>query len=114
RLGNDEKIGLMAGIVVVVQEQRNDTGRVGGEKSRLAADGALQIVGVAPGRLRIADTDRPVAGRRATTRAAGITEPPRGHLGKLDEIAVLERMALATEPVETVLDVRGVARLAHL
>ncbi len=114
RLGDGEQIGLVARIVVVVEEQRDDTGRGGGEKSRLPADGALQIVGVAPGRLRIADTDRPVAGRRATTRAAGITEHPRGHLGKLDEIAVLQRMALATEPVEAILDVGGVARLAHL
>src|SRR5262249_46514481 len=33
---------------------------------------------------------------------------------KLDEIAVLQRMALTAEAVEPVLDVGGVARLAHL
>ena len=78
------------------------------------ADGGLEILGVALGRAWIAHGDGRVARRRPPPRAARIAEDPRGHLGKIRQVAIRERMALSAEAAQPVLHVGGVARLAHL
>ena len=55
-----------------------------------------------------------VARRRLAPRAAGIAEHALREPRKVGEILVDERVALAAEAGQTVLDVRRVARLAHL
>ena len=74
----------------------------------------LQIVHVGLGRGRVAQADRAGAGRRLPARPARIAEHPLGHLREVHQVAVLERLARAAEPVQAVLDVGGVARLAQL
>ena len=74
----------------------------------------LHDLGVGLSGVWIAHADRPRAGRRPAPRAAGIAEHPPRQLGKLGEILVDERVALAAEAVQAVLDVRRIARLAHL
>jgi hypothetical protein len=62
----------------------------------------------------IANADRRVACRRLAPRAARIAEHALLELRKVGEILVDERVAFATESGQPVLDVRRIARLAHL
>ena len=117
RVGDREQIGLLARIVVVAEEQRDDARRgraherVGPARGR---ERGLEIVDVGARRRRIAHADRSVAGRRLAARSAGIAEHALGEIGEVGEILVHEGVAGAAEAGEPVLDVGGIARLRHL
>ena len=103
--------------MVVAEEQRDDAGRGRAHEAagRLhARQRRLQIVGVDDGRLRVAQADRRVAGRRLAARAAGIAEHALFQQRELGQVLIDEGVAGAAEAVEPVLDVGGVARLRHL
>jgi hypothetical protein len=64
--------------------------------------------------LCIAHPDGRIARGGLPARASGIAEDALRELGKVGEILVDERVALAAEAGEAILDVGRVARLAHL
>ena len=118
RVGDGEQIGLVARVVVVAEEQRDDAGRGGAhEQARspgVCASAALQIGDVPLRGAGVAHADRAVAGRRLAARAAGIAEDLPGQRREVDEVLVDEAVAGAAEARQPVLDVGGVARLRHL
>src|SRR5271166_994171 len=116
-LGDRVEIGLLARIMPVVEEQRDDTRRGGTEEGFLrvhSGERQGQISDVYLGRLGVAHADRTIAAGCPAPRAAGIAKDPAGEFWKPDEILVDERSALAAKSVQPVLDVGRVARLAHL
>ena len=64
-------------------------------------------------RLRVLHHDGGIARRRLAARAPRVAEHALRKLGKRREVLIDERVALAAEPAQPVLDVRGVAWLAH-
>ena len=115
RIGDGEQIGLIAGIVSVVKIQRDDAGRGGVQECVPGlSQRRLQVGHVGLGRLRVAHAYRAIAARRPAPRAPGIVEHPLGERGEIDQVLVGERLAGAAEPVQPILDVGHVARLAHL
>src|SRR6476646_6637794 len=64
--------------------------------------------------LRVAHAYRRIACRRLAPRAAGIAEHALLELREIREVLVDERVAFAAEARQAILDVRRVARLAHL
>ena len=116
RIGDGEQIGLLARIVVVAEEQRDDAGRRRAHERVAAADRGergLEIVDIGLGRIGVADGDGSVAGGRLAPRASGVAEDALGEVGELGEILVDEGVARAAEAHEPVLDVGGIARLRH-
>jgi hypothetical protein len=74
----------------------------------------LQMVDVGLRGQRIAHADRRVAGRRLSTRASRIAEHALLQVGEVCQVLVDEGVADAAESTQSILDVRRVARFAHL
>ena len=117
RFGDRVEIGLLARIMAIVEEQRDDARRGSAEKSFLcvySSKGGAQIGDISFRSRGVAHADRTVAARCPTPRAAGIAEDPPGEFRKSDKILIDERVALAAKPIKPVLDIGRIARLAHL
>src|SRR5207244_5992520 len=94
-LGDGEEVGLVTRVVIVVEEERDDAGRGGREKSFASPhvwEDGLEIGHVRTGRLGVAKGDGTRARRGLAPRAARVAEDAAGHAGKVHEVAVLERM----------------------
>ena len=116
-VGDREQVRLVARVMVVAEEQRDDArGRRRQERvlGLRRVTRRPQIVRVGLGGARVAHADRPVTRRRPATGSPGIAEDALGHLGEVHQVPVLQRMARAAEAVQAVLDVGRVTRLAHL
>ena len=117
-VGDGEEIGLVAGVVVVAEEERDDAGR-GGAHERI-----LGRVTAASAALRFSTSACAAAGSRTLIGPlqAGVLRRERpgspntrlANLGKSTRSRYAKRLARAAESVEAILDVGGVARLAHL
>ena len=117
RLGDRFEIRLGAWIVIVAEEQRDEAGRSGAQKSlcrRVFLQRGFKIGDIGRDRAAIGNGDRPVAGRRLAACAARIAEDAPCQLGKFDQILIDEAVAGAAEAGQPVLDVGGIGRLAHL
>ena len=111
------EIGLLARIVLVPEEERHDTRRRRRHERALGPDlrkRRLQVLDVGHHRLRVADRDRRVARGRLAPRSSRIAEHPLRQAREIREVLVDERVALAAESAQSILDVRRVTRLAHL
>ena len=75
--------------------------------------GGDQVLCIRHGGVAVGDGDLGVAARRLAAGPAGIVEHPLRHFGKLGNVLIDERIALAPESGEPVLDIGRIARLAH-
>src|SRR6267143_556157 len=117
RIRDGEKVGLLARVVVVPEEEPDHAGG-GRAHERLLGPyfgrGRFQVVDVVPRALSVAHADRRVAPRRFPARATRVAEHALGEVRKFDEVLVYEGVARAAEAVEAVLDVGSIAGLRHL
>ena len=117
RIGDGEKIGFLAGVMVVPEKKRDHAGRGGAHEHFLHVHfpgRRLEVVDVVPRGLRVAHADRRVAPRGLPARAARVAEHALGQVRELDQVLVYESVPGSAETGETVLDIGGVAGLRHL
>ena len=117
RVGDGKDVRFLTRVMLVAEKQRHDAGRRRGQEHLLGlhvVKRGLQMVDIRLRRLRIAHTDSRVARRRLSARAAGIAEDAFGEIGEGDQILIDEGVPGTAEPGQPILDVRRVARLAHL
>src|SRR5215472_9131444 len=85
RLGDRVEIRLLARIMAIVEEQRDDTGGGSAEKGLLcvySSEGGAEIGDVHFGGHGVAYADRTIAARCPAPRAAGIAKNPPGEFRK--------------------------------
>ncbi len=117
RLGDREKIGFLARVVVVPEEEPDHSGGGRAHEHFLHVHfrcRRLEIVDVVPRCLCVAHADRRIAPRGLAARAPGIAEHALGEVRELGEVLVYESISGAAETREAILHVGGVAGLRHL
>ena len=99
-LGEREDVFLVAGVVLVGEEQRGHPGRGGGHEGLVPAGEPLEPLGILARGVHVDHFDRRGAGGRAAPRAAGVAEHPRLGAGKLLEVLELVLPGLAAEAAD--------------
>ena len=117
RLGDRKQIRLLVRVVIVAEEQRDDAGRGGAEKTAgrvHRSQRGFQMLDIGQRRRRVGDSDRPGAGRRLAPRASGVAEHALREPRELRQILIDKGVAGPAKAGHPVFDIGGIARFRHL